>query len=306
MFLKFPRGGGRLILIPDYLCDYNTKTIVDSGVKYSFYNIEDRLTVTDVNNLELDRCDAILLINYFGLLNLNEIINQIRERKSSIIIIEDDVQAFYKYKESIADYSFTSLRKWFPCPEGAFVKSKNTVESISTYKSLFGQYKIAGNLLKSYGEIIDDSICLELLERGESLLDNEYLTECSHTSEIIFSNIDLKKVADIRKRNAKLLHEGLEELGIEHLYKEDAVPLFVPIFVEDRKKLRNLFFKNHIFTPIHWPVTSEDLNGANSIYDRELSLICDQRYNEEDIKKQLEIIRQFVYREGEKHGGNDS
>lgn len=54
---------------------------MDAGWKYSFYNIEDRLTVTDVNNLELDRCDAILLINYFGLLNLNEIINQIRERK---------------------------------------------------------------------------------------------------------------------------------------------------------------------------------------------------------------------------------
>ena len=38
-----------------------------------------------------------------------------------IVVIEDDVQAYFECMNSKADYSFTSLRKWFPSPDGAFV-----------------------------------------------------------------------------------------------------------------------------------------------------------------------------------------
>ena len=94
-------------------------------------------------------------------------------------------------------------------------------------------------------------------------------------------------------------------MGVRHLYKKDATLLFIPIFVDDRRSLRSLFFQNNIFTPIHWPHISDELNGNNRIYDRELSLICDQRYDENDMNRQLEIISQFMDRVGEEHGGND-
>lgn len=298
--------GGGTILIPDYLCDSITNTIVDAGWNYDFYHINERLTVAGIEELELSEYKAILLINYFGLFDLKDTISKIKELNNSLVVIEDDVQAFYSYKESAADYSFTSLRKWFSCSEGAFIKTSNDVEPVISDRSIFGQYKIAGNLLKSYSDIIDDSICLELLNKGEELLDYEYLTGCSHASQVIFSNIDLKEVEEIRKNNAKILHEGLEKMGVRHLYKKDATLLFIPIFVDDRRSLRSLFFQNNIFTPIHWPHISEELNGNNRIYDRELSLICDQRYDENDMNRQLEIISQFMDRVGEEHGGNDS
>jgi len=302
---KIFRGDGS-ILIPDYLCDSITNTIADAGWKYSFYHIDEELNVDDTEKLQLSEHNAVLLINYFGLIDLKDTIRKIKKFDSSLVVIEDDVQAFYSYKESAADYSFTSLRKWFSCPEGAFIKTSNAVKPVISDRSMFGQYKIAGNLLKSYSDIIDDSIYLELLKKGEELLDDEYLTECSHVSQVIFSNIDLKEVEEIRKNNAKILHEGLEKMGVKHLYKKNATPLFIPIFVDDRSSLRSLFFKNNIFTPVHWPHISVELNGTNEIYNRELSLICDQRYNENDMERQLEIISQFMNREGEKHGGNDS
>ena len=51
-------------------------------------------------------------------------------------------------------------------------------------------------------------------------------------------------------------------------------------------------FKNNIFTPVHWPYESENLNGfiENQLYETELSLICDQRYSLNDMNRQIEVL----------------
>lgn len=288
--------GGKTILIPDYLCDSITKTISEAGWKYEFYSINDRLQF-DIEKIVLyENIDAVLVINYFGMFMLNNEIRKMRELRPDLIIIEDDVQAFYEYKKSIADYSFTSLRKWFPCPDGAFIHTncKHTLNIIDTIGSKWSQYKFVGNMLKNYGSKIDDSICLELLQKGEDLLAIEYKSACSETSKIIFSHINIDLMADKRKKNAKFLHDELIKLKVNHLYRENTVPFFIPIFIENRNALRRLFFQNNIFTPVHWPKVSDDLNGINDLYYRELSLICDQRYELDDMERQINIIRQFL------------
>lgn len=85
-------------------------------------------------------------------------------------------------------------------------------------------------------------------------------------------------------------------MRIKHLYREDKTPLFIPIFLDNRDVLRKELFSNEIFVPIHWPVSKKDVNENSGMYSKELSLICDQRYDEEDMKKQLSIIRQFIDR----------
>lgn len=196
---RFGKLGQCSILIPDYLCDSITNTIIDVGWNNKFYHIDENFEIK-IDKIKLDEADVILVINYFGLLHLDHTIRELRSKKNSLIVIEDDVQAFYDYQNSNADYSFTSLRKWFPCPDGALIKSADKVKPVIKNDSLFSQYKSAGNLLKMYSDVVDDSICLELLEQGETLLDKEYLSACSNVSKVIFSNIDLKKVSDIRKK----------------------------------------------------------------------------------------------------------
>ena len=94
------------------------------------------------------------------------------------------------------------------------------------------------------------------------------------------------------------MHEGLENLGIEHLYIDDVVPLFVPIFVESKRdNIHEILHRNNIFCPIHWPVDwQKDYPGmvVSNIYFKELSLICDQRYDEEDMRLQLEMIESII------------
>ena len=74
------------------------------------------------------------------------------------------------------------------------------------------------------------------------------------------------------------------------------MPLFIPVFLENRSEVRKKMFSNNIFTPVHWPYESDKLNGEvkNLIYDKELSLICDQRYSLEDMERQIKVIKRCI------------
>lgn len=290
--LNWQSGG---VLLPNYLCESIANTVRDAGWTYSFYNINENLHI-DFTSLEKGKdCDVIVLINYFGMTKLNNDINKLRELIPGLVIIEDDVQAYYELNASIADYSFTSLRKWFPCPDGAEIKSAKRLNgNIELHDNNWAQFKLAGNILKNYSDYIDDGIALALLNKGEEVLDAKYLSPCSEATKNIFTSLNLNEIARKRKRNAKILHKELSEMNIPHLYSENSVPLFIPIFIENRDELRRAFFAKQIFTPKHWPRMSDELNGMNSLYDTELSLICDQRYGIEDMMKQISVLKNFL------------
>lgn len=321
------------ISVPDYLCSSVIDTITDLGSNYSFYHIEDNLYPDNnslfyvLSNVKEKTKKVLLLINYFGLLNLDTVTTLVRDRYPEVIIICDDVQNYYGFgKEKDYDYAFTSIRKWFPVPDGGILKLsknvRNTADSltgVSNYpvKSAeqreagiiqiletmkapdqFVSYKLAGNILKSYRQVISDKVCLELIAKGEELLDQNYKCQISDISLRLLKSYIVGEqdiAASIRKNNAEYLHIGLNRLGIDHIYESDKIPLFVPMFVDPSKRdaIRNKMFDNNIFCPVHWKknTLAKEINNSSKIYDMELSLICDQRYDQKDMNKILEILK---------------
>ncbi len=301
------------VVLPDYLCSSVIDAVNDAGLPICFYHIQDNL-YPDMDSLMVYASkdarvkSAIILINYFGLLDLDETIEAIRKEVPESIIILDDVQNYYGFgTETDYDYAFTSLRKWFPIPDGGILKVKNKAKSkqlSEIYTSmndsnLFVSYKLSGNLLKSFREVINDEVYLELIEKGEELLDHNYKCRISDISYKLFDTCIKKEqenAANRRKDNARYLHEGLLKLNIKHIYKESKVPLFIPVFLDPDKRnvVRKKMFENNIFCPVHWKKVKEsDLaTGSNILYDMELSLICDQRYNLEDMDRMLDILKQ--------------
>lgn len=286
------------ILLPDYLCTSVAEVPARLGIPFKHYSVSNDF-LPDMDNIRTllsynGEFWAVLLIAYFGMVNLNDTIATIRREFPRTTIIVDDVQNYYGFgQHSSYDYCFTSYRKWFAMPDGADVLTKNGKRewTVSTEQPNYVQYKAAGNLLKNHGDIIDERVALELLEKGEAMMDTEYLYRCSDVSRDLFKKIDFNMVEVRRRANAKILHEGLEQLNIQHLYDEDKTPLFVPIIVPNRDGLRKRFFSEMIFAPVHWPVVSKDLQGTNELYTNELSLICDQRYDEADMERILRVIR---------------
>lgn len=289
------------VLLPDYVCNTVTEAIIESGVSYNFYHIKENMH-PDWNTISKEMVSnksAIIITNYFGLLDLRDDIRYIRKNYPDVMIIVDDVQNFYGCgREEDFDYSFTSLRKWFPIPDGALVvaKEKEKYDWLENYatKNKFADYKLSGNILKNYVEFIDDKICLDLISCGESILNASYLCECSSASKIIMQNLNYSSIANKRKRNAKYLHQHLLEMKIDHLYSEFSTPLFIPIFIDDREKKRKELFKHSIFCPAHWPWVSERINGKNDLYNNELSLICDQRYEIKDMDKIITVLKDVI------------
>ncbi len=243
------------ILLPDYLCISVAEVPTRLGIPFKHYPVGDDFLPNMDNLRKLLACNgeswAVLLIAYFGLVDLNDTIATIRKEFPCTTIIVDDVQNYYGFgQHSYYDYCFTSYRKWFAVPDGADVLTKDgTVERRDfTEQPWYVQYKIAGNLLKNHGDIIDETVALELLEKGEAIMDKEYLYRCSDISCELFKKIDFDIIQIKRRANAKILHEGLKQLNVKHLYDEDKTPLFVPIIVSNRDKLRKQFFSKRIFT----------------------------------------------------------
>lgn len=284
------------ILLPDYLCSSVVIAAEKVGVEVVFYPLNDKLELDEKHfaNLYEEKC-AVLLINYFGLQNLQKQVEYVRSLNKDAIIIEDDVQGFYEFQKELigVDYKFTSLRKTFACPDGGLVKTENLLPEVNTVNK-FHQYKLAGSILKSLRkpEYYDDAVYLSMFEKGESMIDDEIAEGMSDMAVDIITKTDIDRLAYIRRRNAKFICDGLESLGLNTILPvtEDKIPLFVPIYLEDRNKVRKYMFQHNCFCPVHWPLEGMNVKKGAEMAEHELSIIVDQRYTNADMEYILDLI----------------
>lgn len=295
-------GRDRTVLIPDYICISVAAVPYSLGMKLGNYHILQDFT-PDMESL--DKCidegnEIVLLVSYFGLVDLDDVIRYLRTNHPDVTIIVDDVQNYYDFGKHIDyDYCFSSNRKWFAVPDGADILSK---QDTLLDKSRFNldsnpeyiKYKVAGNLLKNHTDIVSDSVALELIDKGEELMDEDFKYSCSDMGRELMQRTDVDSVQSIRKSNALILHRGLEELGINHVFDTTKTPLFIPIMLDGRDDLRRQLFSKEIFTPIHWPVVDTSIQGNNDLYKKELSMIIDQRYDEEDMQRIIQEIKNAI------------
>ena len=104
--------------------------------------------------------------------------------------------------------------------------------------------------------------------------------------------IDLEKIKKQRKENVKIIYEKLKNIFeisfLFEYYTEEDCLLFVPILLKNeiRNDLRSFLTNENVFLPVHWPLEKK----INNIFEKELSLVCDQRYKKEQIEEYIELI----------------
>ena len=287
------------VLFPDYICESVYQMAEKNLLGVEFYELDEQLNpdFRDIQN-KYDSAKAVLLINYFGLKKCKEMVEQLRSIQPEMVIILDNVQAPYEMlNETAADFSFSSFRKAFPVADGSWVLSKKQV--LPQYERIneFAQYKIAASYLKVIRNqhLFNDEVYLDLFHKGEVKIDDDYKTDMSQLSKDILANMEWNRWAILRKRNAETIIEGLNDLGISPIIpvSENSVPLFIPIRIEKRDKVRRSMFANNIFLPAHWPVEEkyhDKLKRGLDLAAHELSIIVDQRYSVSDMKRILNIL----------------
>lgn len=291
--------GVRRVFLPDYLCASVVETVRFAGLAYEFYNLDASLMPAAGLAERTSDSDAVLLINYFGMQDHSATVRHLRSAGNAVII-EDDVQAFYSYlnpKTDNADYRFTSLRKWFPVPDGGLaMASDGTALPAFSRENLFWVYKYSGLLLKGAGSGGDDSLFLDILRKGEQMIDSEIECAVSDCTIRLLAGVDIAAAAQKRRTNAASLQEGLRNIGITPLLQQSGgdVPFFIPVCLANRDEVRAKMFENNIFCPVHWPLEGLPLQTGARLEAHELSLIADQRYSETDMARILEILSKYA------------
>lgn len=288
----------RKIWMPDWLCHTMVEAAAKAGFEVVFYelNHEFRATLAALERSGFCNGDAMLMVNYFGLQNLTSTAKAIKEQCPDAIVIEDDVQAYWRFSEKenlYTDYRFTSMRKAFAIPDGGIVKTSRRMPD-AIQPNTFAPLKMKAGAMKLHrGEAgVKDEDYLALFKQGDALIRENYDSRMSEDSKRLLAGTDFGRAKRQRQANAKYIVEGLKGMGIEPLIDvpDDSVPLFIPVYLENRDEVRKRLFRHEVFCPVHWPLEGLSLTRGTEMAQHELSLIVDQRYSTDKMELLLSLF----------------
>lgn len=280
------------VAMPAWCCESMIAPFVAHGIMIEFYDI----CHTEIT----DDTDVFYLTNYFGYENtlpLGEV-KTIKEQGS--IILYDRTHSFLMDDESyiqLADYCFASIRKWMGVIGGAVVEGVNDycMKPCPYLSCKEEAMRIKKAFIEGVKGINKQAYLKLFSEFGHHLAVDYRDYEMDDLSYALYKDADLRTIRERRRENAAYLHKHLKGVRFLGKFTERAVPLFVPVLFETKEQrnyVRKKLIEASIYCPIHWPKPTQiptDFD-VNNIYNTELSLICDQRYNLTDMDRLVTLI----------------
>lgn len=304
----------RKVLLPMYTCSSVINPIESLGIKCEFFPVRRDLTVNDqvlMDLVERTKADAVYLQSYYGFDTLAETRNCYQDLQAgNIIVIEDITHSWLSdFNSTACDYSIVSLRKWLQLPDGgALLSNKHPLGFQMTDNESDGiveEFVKASEAKERYFQTFDSSdkeIFRGHYVNAKNMLqadDEPY--RLSKMAQSVLALCNFEELIDRRKKNAIYLHENICSEVARLCCRFDishSTPLYYPIYVEkERGELQKGLAVNNIYCPVHWPIPEQvksilDADGAY-IYSHILSLVCDQRYDCDDMRSVADVINTY-------------
>lgn len=302
--------------LPSYLCESMIEPFIASGIdSISFYDVYIENSSIKIDLDSIGQSDIILTMNYFGAgtEETQECEKRIRESHRKAVIIKDITHSMLKINEQgrYADYMFGSIRKWSGFADGG-IALKNGGWDENPYNkvneehfSILNEARKNKKIYIEYGRG-DKQQFLDLFGKAEEILDRNYREYAINPNTAAdLKRFNAEKVSGLRRINYRRLLSGekiMMEKNILPLFPvlmDCETPLFFPVIAENREKrdrLRKYLTGNGVYCPVHWPISCMHMlsDRTREIYDRELSIICDQRYTEKDMLRILMLIEEYT------------
>ncbi len=287
------------VAVPSWCCSCMIEPFVNAGLSVKFYPVyADRENGLTCDYEAVSDCDATLILSYFGYNKLNTI------GTPAGILIRDLTHSLFARGYNDASYYFGSLRKWAGFWTGGYAWKEelwNLPQPVQPSDTVFlRKRESAMNMKLAYLRgMTDEKNYLELFEEAEDFLDNCGIAGSCERDIQCAQKIDTAFIIARRRENAQTLLQSLKDMALFPQIEEDDCPMFVPILLPDRDcrdKLRRYLISNEIYCPIHWPISDLHRLGAKEreLYDRSLSIVCDQRYDTLDMVRVAETIKAFA------------
>ena len=271
------------VWLPYYTCDVVLQPIRRLGLEYKFYHINANLEIDSYP--KLTEGEYIIVNNYFGIKDayINKLACQYKGK-----LIVDNAQAWYAC-EMLGFNTFYSPRKFFGMPDGglAWVTGELDYDLEQDHS-----YDRCSHLLKRTDLGASDGYAD--FKTNSVILGKQPLKRMSPLSERILSSIDFDWARIKRRSNFEMLHEALKVSNRFNIpsMQSFACPMVYP-YLSDDETLRNRLIENKIFVATYWPNVLEWCQEDTTEYKLAkylLPLPIDQRYNENDMNRIIEVI----------------
>ncbi len=234
--------------LPHYTCDATLAPFKTLDVEICFYELDDKFSPVGVPALKNDDC--LVMTNYWGL--QRDIAVQLGDRFQDQLIV-DNTHDFFWQCDRKPFWSFTSARKWFGVPDGAYLYAptglpENDIlpDDIVRNNAISLQHAVErrkGNQQHAF---------LEYQEYERTL--GVTLRRISTYSESLLSHVDMTSVAQKRKRNFETLEarfESTNQLAASLRAQTEAIPFAYP-YVPRTAIARERLHSQNIYVPQLW------------------------------------------------------
>lgn len=275
--------------LPSWCCESMIIPFLKVGLKVYFYPVyfRDRQLIQETDIL----CDVILVMDYFGYVSSRDYTSY------PGIVIRDLTHSVFSDFQRDADYYFGSLRKWSGFLTGGFAYGEQLhLASVPAPERSYVHIRRQAMLQKKMyieGQCTDKAY-LKMFEKAEKYLDSIHMIQSADNIDIVnAAMLDIKQIKETRRENAAVLLNFIGEMAIFPELKNSDCPLFVPVYLKERDNLKNHLIQNHIYCPVHWPISQYHSleKKCQELYAHELSLVCDQRYSTQDMEYICELIK---------------
>ena len=288
------------------LCSFGmVQSFIERNIPYDFYDV-----VWNGGRLEYridgsKHYDVVVIAPYLGV-NRTETEKRIGElRQCGTVVIKEITHTLLDGDHGgvPADYYTASLRKWFPIASGGWLgktsgtlavkpdkNGDNKVQNLCAAMQQKAQY-MAGQTDNK----IDYIKGFSNFDQWLVLLDCK--TKMDTQSQTALARVAVEPIIRQRRANAQTLYNalsGIPEIRFMNRISdwETGCPLYVPVLVADGKRnaLADYLSDHGIYCRVTWP---ERMGAKNGIRNQELSLICDQRYTENDMDYLADTVADF-------------
>ncbi len=313
ILLDLKARGADSVCLPDYCCESMIEPFLRQNIRIGFYP-----TAADSSGIILfpDAAagfDAILLVNYFGFMTerVEMCARQCRER-GQLVLLDLTHAVFETERAWPADYIFGSYRKWSGVEAGFAWRQggENVVLPAWPLNRAGLRYLELRRRAREQktafvtGGYEDERLRraqLAAFSEAEEMLDADYLSDTDEENKARLRSLDGAYIKARRRENAAVVYQYLARIkGCRPLFPAldaDVTPLAVPVLAEggQRAPLRAFLREHGVFCPVHWPLSAMHRTGpaCRELYENELSLVCDQRYDASDMVRMMETVEQW-------------
>lgn len=292
----------RRIWLPSYLCDAVVLAVRATGCDYRFYPVDAALAVKSAGWLDkIGPGELVVLIDYFGFPLDQEIARRVHDRGAWLV--EDASQAYFSKDVGLyADFSIFSPRKFFGVPDGGILRSHcdTPVSALALSPAPAGWAGIAlqaAELRSHFDRTGEDGHWFEQFRRVEETAPIGSFEASPITQQLLAAGVDAQAISQRRRENFTVLLNALRPLALFKTLPDGVVPLGFPIRVKNRDALQRALVEQQIYCPIHWRLgdwVPAEFADSHRLSDEILTLVCDQRYDAEDMDRIAALVKQHA------------